>query len=89
MKFKKHGKCGKDPLWKQQNTTGGQTAQGEAGGQGANGEADAATPTSLAGNGTTCLAAQRLGRLDVSKEYCKLACRRLACACIRPERTAG
>ena len=47
----------------------------------------------MCGSGTTCLAAQRLDRqfigIDVSKEYCKLACRRLACACIKPERIAG
>ena len=49
----------------------------------------------MAGSGTTCLAAQRLGRqfigIDVSREYCELACRRLACACIsvRSERRAG
>lgn len=46
------------------------------------------------GSGTTCLAAQRLGRqfigIDVSKEFCELASRRLACQCIsvRSERMA-
>jgi DNA modification methylase len=49
----------------------------------------------FAGSGTTCLAAQRLGRqfigIDISREYCELAARRLACACIsvRSERRAG
>lgn len=37
----------------------------------------------FAGSGTTCLAAQRLGRnfigIDCSREYCELACRRLRC----------
>src|ERR1043165_166411 len=40
----------------------------------------------FAGSATSCLAAQRLGRqligIDISKEYCELACRRIACACI-------
>lgn len=49
----------------------------------------------MCGSGTTCLAAQRLGRqfigIDVSKKYCELASRRLACQCIlvSPERMAG
>jgi DNA modification methylase len=49
----------------------------------------------MCGSGTTCLAAQRLGRqfigIDISREYTELACRRLACQCIsfRPERKAG
>ena len=49
----------------------------------------------MSGSGTTCLLAQRLGRyfigIDVSNEYCELACRRLGCQCIslRPERMAG
>ena len=27
--------------------------------------------------------------IDVSREYCELACRRLACQCVWPERKAG
>jgi site-specific DNA-methyltransferase (adenine-specific) len=47
------------------------------------------------GSGTTCLAAQRLGRnfigIDVSRQYCELACRRLGCGIVSvsPVRKAG
>jgi DNA modification methylase len=47
------------------------------------------------GSGTCCLAAQRLRRhfigIDIAREYCEDACRRLGCACIsvRSERKAG
>jgi site-specific DNA-methyltransferase (adenine-specific) len=49
----------------------------------------------MAGSFTTCLAAQRLDRqfigIDISKEYCEDACRRLDCRCISlgSERMAG
>ena len=49
----------------------------------------------MCGSGTSCLAAQRLDRpfigIDMAKEYCDLACRRLKCPCIsfRSERIAG
>jgi site-specific DNA-methyltransferase (adenine-specific) len=49
----------------------------------------------MCGSATSCLAAKKLDRqfigIDISKEYCELACRRLDCACIslRPERMAG
>jgi site-specific DNA-methyltransferase (adenine-specific) len=48
----------------------------------------------MCGSGTTCLAAQHLGRpfigIDVSRAYCELASQRLRCACIpvRPVRRA-
>ena len=42
------------------------------------------------GSGTSCLAAQRLGRhfigIDVSEEYCRLAAERLNCQCISVSR---
>jgi site-specific DNA-methyltransferase (adenine-specific) len=49
----------------------------------------------MCGSATVCVAAQALGRnfigIDISREYCELATRRLDCACIsfRPERIAG
>jgi site-specific DNA-methyltransferase (adenine-specific) len=48
----------------------------------------------MCGSATVCLAAQGLARnfigIDISREYCELATRRLDCACIsfRPERMA-
>jgi DNA modification methylase len=47
------------------------------------------------GSGTTCVAAQRLGRIfigiDVSRKYCELACRRLGCkiVSVSPVTTPG
>ncbi len=49
----------------------------------------------MCGAGTTCLAAQRLDRhflgIEISREYCELAARRLGCVCIslRPARIAA
>ena len=47
----------------------------------------------MAGSGTTCMAAQRHDRqfigIDISLQYCELACRRLSCRCIGPQRRAG
>ena len=47
----------------------------------------------MCGSATSCLAAQCLDRhfigIDISREYTELACRRLACQCIWPERKAG
>jgi site-specific DNA-methyltransferase (adenine-specific) len=49
----------------------------------------------MCGSATVCLAAQRRDRqfigMEISKEYCELACHRLSCRCIspRPDRMAG